>query len=145
GLYHGAFLIVERAVFGRPLDKLTHPALRYVYCLPVVIFGWVVFRADTITHAAAMWSAMLNPFTMSDAAALFISLEGVTPTQIVAFVLGCGIFLAPSRVPLGVKLTAEQNLPARQAVNVAYTAIALIVSGAVALTGAYSPFLYFTF
>jgi alginate O-acetyltransferase complex protein AlgI len=145
GLYHGAFLIVERALCGTPLEKLTSPVLRYVYCLPVVIFGWVVFRADTITHAAAMWSAMLNPFSMSDPAALFAALEGITPTQIVAFILGCGIFLVPSRVPMGAKLMTEQYIPVRQAVNVAYTAVVLLVSGGVALTGSDSPFLYFTF
>jgi hypothetical protein len=34
--------------------------LRYVYCLPVVLFGWVLFRADTLTAALGHWSAMLG-------------------------------------------------------------------------------------
>src|SRR5205085_402937 len=78
GLYHGAFLVLERLAFRSPLDALRGPVWRYLYCLPVVIFGWVVFRADTITHAAQMWGAMLNPLNMSGITTLFASLEGLT-------------------------------------------------------------------
>ena len=145
GLYHGAFLVLERLVFRSPLESMSRGIWRYVYCLPVVIFGWVVFRAETITHAAGMWSAMLNPFKASGVASLLTSLEGITPLHMIAFAVGCGIFLAPGRTALGSRLMEE--FPGRflQTASVAYTCLALAVAGAVALTGSYSPFLYFTF
>jgi alginate O-acetyltransferase complex protein AlgI len=145
GLYHGAFLILERLVFRTPLTAMNHAAWRFVYCLPVVIFGWVVFRAENIGDAATMWAAMLNPLDASSANAVFAALEGLTPVNVAAFVLGCGIFLAPSRLSLGGRLMEQSESGLRQAANVAYTSAALAIAGASALTGSYSPFLYFTF
>jgi alginate O-acetyltransferase complex protein AlgI len=61
GLFHGTFLLIERLGFREPLRALTSPALRYLYALPVVLLGWVVFRADTLTQALRLWEAMLQP------------------------------------------------------------------------------------
>src|SRR4029077_2862253 len=49
GLYHGVFLVLERAFLGKLLERL--PGLvRHAYTLLVVMVGWVFFRADTLTH-----------------------------------------------------------------------------------------------
>ena len=45
GLYHGAFLILERAWLGEKLKKM--PAfVGWGYTLVVVFFGWILFRAE---------------------------------------------------------------------------------------------------
>jgi len=50
GLFHGAFLVLERAGFSELLSRL--PAvLRHVYTLGVVMLAWVFFRANDISHA----------------------------------------------------------------------------------------------
>lgn len=50
GLFHGIFLILERGLFGRLLEKLPRIFQR-IYTLIVVLVGWVFFRCNTITDA----------------------------------------------------------------------------------------------
>jgi alginate O-acetyltransferase complex protein AlgI len=59
GLYHGAFLILERVGLARGLERLPRP-LRHVYAMAVVIFGWVIFRATTLGQAMHFLLAMLG-------------------------------------------------------------------------------------
>ena len=56
GAWHGLFLVLERA----GLLVWPNRIVRHVYLLLVVIFGWVLFRADGIGHAAAYMAAMLG-------------------------------------------------------------------------------------
>ena len=53
GLFHGAFLVLERMKAGRVIESLWSP-VRHVYTLLVVSVGWVLFRADTMPQAAAV-------------------------------------------------------------------------------------------
>lgn len=62
GLYHGAFLVLERTRFDGWLARLPRP-FRHAYALTVVAVGWVFFRADTFAHAAAFLQAMASPST----------------------------------------------------------------------------------
>lgn len=57
GLYHGLFLILERRWLKGTLDRLPR-AIRHVYLLLVVIVGWSVFRAESISEAVALVGAM---------------------------------------------------------------------------------------
>jgi alginate O-acetyltransferase complex protein AlgI len=57
GLFHGAFLVMERAWLLKLLSKLPSP-LRHAYALPVILVGWVLFRAETLTHAVNYLGAM---------------------------------------------------------------------------------------
>jgi len=57
GVYHGLFLVLER-VFrgcGTSLRPLGH-----IYTLLVVMFGWVLFRAETWSQAMVFWTAMIG-------------------------------------------------------------------------------------
>jgi len=57
GLYHGAFLVVERLGLGAALGRAPRP-LRHLYALVVVMVGWVFFRADSLAGAVGMLKAM---------------------------------------------------------------------------------------
>jgi alginate O-acetyltransferase complex protein AlgI len=57
GLYHGAFLAVERLGLARAIGRLPAP-LRHAYLLAVVMLGWVFFRAETLPQAIAFLKAM---------------------------------------------------------------------------------------
>jgi alginate O-acetyltransferase complex protein AlgI len=46
GVFHGAFLIIERLGFSNVLEKSPR-ILRHAYAVLVVMIGWVFFRADT--------------------------------------------------------------------------------------------------
>ena len=48
GLYHGAFIVLERAFYGKWLDR--HKVIGWVYTFTVVNVGWIFFRlTDTMT------------------------------------------------------------------------------------------------
>ncbi|NES83511.1 MAG: MBOAT family protein [Moorea sp. SIO2B7] len=49
GLYHGAFLVVERAGFRKILEK-TIPLVQHLYAMIIVMIGWVFFRVATGPH-----------------------------------------------------------------------------------------------
>ncbi len=57
GLFHGAFLVLERMLWREPATKRLGP-LGHVYTLLVVMVGWVFFRAENLSAAMAHLSAM---------------------------------------------------------------------------------------
>jgi alginate O-acetyltransferase complex protein AlgI len=59
GLFHGTFLVAERLGLANRIMRLW-PPLRHLYLLVVVQVGWVFFRADTLTGAAAFLKAMVG-------------------------------------------------------------------------------------
>jgi alginate O-acetyltransferase complex protein AlgI len=57
GLYHGAFLLLERTSFTRALHRLV-PPFRHLYLLLVVMVGWVFFRSESLTAAGGYLQAL---------------------------------------------------------------------------------------
>lgn len=58
GGWYGIFLIFEFLFlkeFLKSRDKLAH-----IYALLIIVFGWVMFRADTVIYALNYWIAMLG-------------------------------------------------------------------------------------
>jgi len=144
GIYHGFFLILERAALSAPLEKMQAELLRYVYCLPVVIFGWVLFRAGTLEQTGQLWLAMAQPWTLIPLNDLMTQ-AAMTPDTILSLLLGSVIFILPRRASFGSLLSQEPRSPFGKLVNVGYTAVALVSASILILSGNYSPFLYFQF
>jgi alginate O-acetyltransferase complex protein AlgI len=65
GLYHGAFLLIERTRFGDWLERLPRP-LRHIYTLLVVMIGWVLFRTETFAQATSVLASMAGLSTGVD-------------------------------------------------------------------------------
>jgi len=59
GLYHGFFLIVERAGLQSFLAR-RHPLVAHTYAVLVIVCGWVLFATDSLTHAVGFWGAMFG-------------------------------------------------------------------------------------
>ena len=57
GLYHGAFIVLERAGLAWTIKQLPAP-LRHVYLVVVVMIGWVFFRAQSVPAALAFLNAL---------------------------------------------------------------------------------------
>ncbi len=60
GGYYGFFLVFERA-FPRFLPRLNR-LFRHIYVILVVMVGWVLFKADSFTHALSYYKSMLGLF-----------------------------------------------------------------------------------
>lgn len=143
GLYHGLFLALERAGFARLLARLPL-ALRHAYALLVVLFGWVLFRADGIDRAGAYWAAMLGAGTASG--------SSLAPTNEVLFALAIGLVAA---TPLAGRLARLACEPPTDGAGLRAVLVrnawlcgllGVFVLAAVRLaTDAYNPFIYFRF
>jgi alginate O-acetyltransferase complex protein AlgI len=85
GLFHGAFLLLERAWLGERL-KAIPGAVASVYTLMVVMVGWVFFRANDLGHALDVIAAMAGT---QGVAGLPIALRATfSPEVLLAFVAG---------------------------------------------------------
>ena len=59
GLFHGFFLVLERAGLQKFLTRLP-AAIGHLYTLLVVLCGWTLFRAQDLTQAAGFYRAMFG-------------------------------------------------------------------------------------
>ena len=134
GLWHGLFIALERACGWD--ERRIPSALRHVHTLLVVVFGWVLFRADSFGHAGAMMEAMLG-FGAGDARAFG---ELGDPVQYLALVAGI-VFSLPVRAWIRDRLPQ----PAALGLGTLVLGTAFVFAGMRVLAGAYSPFLYFRF
>ena len=59
GLYHGAFLVLERFCLTKALKSTPRP-VRHAYGVLTVMIGWVFFRAVDLTQALSFFDAMFS-------------------------------------------------------------------------------------
>ena len=147
GLFHGAFLTLERAGLGKVLDKLPGFVSR-VYTLLVVTIGWVFFRADGLVNARAYMGRMFD-FKSGGLSVLAANLDHITLISFAA-----GVVLSAPALPFikrrvfGVSEADAAFTPFMEAVNILSCAgcFLLMVMSVVFLTGSdFNPFLYFRF
>ena len=151
GLYHGAFLVLERTRFGEWVDALPRP-LRHGYTLLVVMVGWVLFRAETFGQAANFLANMVG---VSSGVDLNQKVARYWNSELMWSLIGGAVFAMPAwswardfarraheRIP-----AAWQ--PATQAFGLGlelFLVVALLlISGSWLAGGTYNPFIYFRF
>ncbi len=151
GLFHGAFLVLERSRMGRLVESLWAPA-RHLYTLVVVAVGWVLFRAETVPNALTFLRAMAG---MGRGTGLVYHTGLYLDSQLVLALLAGVIGSAPL-LPLlarvrGRVLTASDGFVASTLrLGVAFAEVVtlsvLLLSSAMLLAaGTYNPFIYFRF
>ena len=141
GAAHGCFLVLERAGFGRTLERV-HPIFRHAYVLLAVMATWVLFRADTLGAAVHYLGAMIG-FGVSSPAVpplhRFLGLDVVL--AVVAGIVASG--------PAGDRLLTYLGSILRFGeIRLGQLAGLVVLFGLVALSlagGAYNPFIYFRF
>ena len=149
GLYHGVFLILERGAFGKVLGKLPR-AVKWIYTTAVVLFGWVLFRSESMAQAASYIKRMLD-FRGGGFQSVLANLNVIT---IAAVALGI-VFSAPVLPALKRKVFGENGLAAGEGLTPIQSAagwgtavfcLCLLLASILFLTGsAFNPFLYFRF
>jgi alginate O-acetyltransferase complex protein AlgI len=148
GLYHGAFLVLERAFFTeRRRERGGLLGLAYTWL--VVMVGWVFFRADTLARALAHLQAMAglgHGDLRAYHAGLF--LDPLVATAIVAGVVGSAPWMG------AIARWRERRAAIRGADPLetvfAFAGAALVLallyaSSLVLAAGTYDPFIYFRF
>lgn len=59
GIYFGIFIMLERAFFGKILNKIPK-LLQHMYLLLIVVFGWVLFSQPSLTEALEYMKIMVG-------------------------------------------------------------------------------------
>lgn len=142
GVYHGLFIVSDRLFWGRVSEKLPK-ALSVAITFFVVLFGWVLFRADSLasatTYIATMVGLRLPTEQLTRPAADLIDNRAM-------FIMGLAAvlcFIPRIKIePIGV------TLPASSKGLVAYGVTALLLlllSTAFLAARGFTPFLYFRF
>lgn len=135
GLLYAAFLLLEKAVPG--LQKLPDP-LRWGYTMLVVVLGFVLFNAESLTQAGQDFAALFG----------FAGLPAVTAETVyygksyaVLFLIG---ILGATPVP---KLVAQKLREGKngEVLELVMCIGLLAVCTAYLVDGSFSPFLYFRF
>ena len=143
GAYHGALLILERAGWGERLHRLPE-WLQHLSTLLLVALGWVLFRAETLTHAGVYLAALVGAGANDGP---FETLSLLTPGVALALTAGF-IGSAPTLTQLASR--GRQSLGSRSgtvlgwAGNAAVLAL-LLLSVLQVASGTYNPFIYFRF
>jgi alginate O-acetyltransferase complex protein AlgI len=152
GLYHGAFLVLERMGLGRILEGLPS-LLRRGYLLLTVTVGWVFFRAETFTGAVALLRAMAG---LGDGTAVEYTPAVYLANDVVLALAAGAIFSAPV-LPwlqrLRIRVLAGVCRPGLvrvldagfAAASVAGLAVLLLASEMQLAGGTANPFIYFRF
>ena len=137
GMWHGFFIVIEKII---PIEKILYcRLLQMVYTMLVVICGWVLFRAETLTQALAYWHKMFIP-----AKTEIITSFGGREFQL-AFVLAmlsCGIVSVLYRKFSDCFKVGDSILTIIKpicCIGILYLSIILLASNT------YNPFIYFRF
>lgn len=150
GLYHGAFLALERTRWAGWLSRTPRP-VQHAYALLVAMGGWVLFRSPDFHHALAYFAALAGLGGSADMwpAGQFVSRDVLI--ALVAGVVGAVPFLdwaiawaqrLPARMPRPVALALGVAGPLAAVVGL----LAVLVASAVLLAAqTHNPFIYFRF
>ena len=150
GLFHGFFMVVERLGFEKILEKTWKPVAN-IYTMLVVMFAWVLFRADTLSYAIDYWKAMFDFQLTEEQQSLFVSY--INPEFISAIVIALlgsfGVFRHMGEL-IENALTANSNRV--KIFSYSFHTISFIFYIAVFLlcsmyltAGTYNPFIYYRF
>lgn len=136
GLFHAFFMILERFNNKNAYYNFLPKILQILCTQVIVIFGWVLFRADTIASAMNMWKSMLGFNTVSIADPL-LSAQIFTPFNVVFMAIAFLFAFSPLRA-------FEWNQK-QSPLRLAGVLTLFVFSCLVLFTQSYNPFLYFQF
>ena len=135
GIWHGVFSLLEstNVIQAKKLEK--SKVLGHIYTLLVVILGFAMFRADSVTQGFSLIGTMFTGFSFADAGT--VALHSLVTFEVVAMML-LGIVLS---MPVREKLVAKMAKYWEPLVSVA--ALVLFVLCIVKLAaGDFAPSIY---
>ena len=134
GVYHGIGLVAERCGFRKVVDRMPK-ALGNAYVLLFVVVGWVLFRSPDMGYA---WSYICNMFGGATAAftSFNASIDFLSLDKLLLLLIGC-----VAAYPVFDAVARRTPEAARLVCGMAFFVVVYVL----AMTSAYSPFIYFRF
>lgn len=141
GLYHGVFLVLERIGGLRRLPVERFALVRRIATLLIVLFGWVLFRAESLPAALNYWRAMVVPLDLPLAFDLYSVLHYRNITFMILALIG---LVGAARLPRPTDLFGIRS-PIRTLAGWVLLGVALPYCAAILMDGTSHPFIYFRF
>lgn len=135
GAWHGGWLAVERMLGAKSGASVWPRMLAWPVTMSIVIFGWVIFRAESLTEAWAIYCGM---FGLNGWAISLDQIWQIQSTELFTLTIGGLLSIYGPRLS-----AAFSGLP-RQ-LSLAFTGLLFVVASSAMIAQSYSPFLYFQF
>lgn len=141
GLYHGVFLIIERATGLRNVSTVRYSGVRRLVTVLIVMVGWVLFRSEDVAGAIAFLSAMFCPKDLPLSYELSLALNY---RNILFLLAGMTAFFLPGK-PSAKNLLAGKNKVVLVAASLVMILLVLPYCAALITGGWMNPFIYYRF
>lgn len=144
GFFHGIVLIIERVLKKKNISLEGIPSLlRRVVTLLIVIIGWVIFRADTMSYA---WGYLKAMFGVVDAGFkpynIFHYLDWRLVCAYVVAMIASTNVLPWMKIKLSLSTDWRDDMPGASYI---VTLVMFLVCIVFIMNQGYSPFIYFRF
>ncbi len=141
GLYYGILLLIEKYILADVIEKIP-TAVRHIYCLALVMIGWVFFFSPTLGSAVDYLKLMVGAegHGFIDKQGLYILMTN--GWMWVMLVLGSTPAVHDFYEGF---IYSKGQAKMKAAVNCAIYAILFLLCVAYLVTESYNPFLYFRF
>ena len=146
GLFHGAFLVLERVVRGSARERAGW--IGWPYTFVVVVSGWVLFNASSLEHALAFLRAMYG-LGSRDGLAVH---AGLYLDPLLVFVLAAAALGSTPWLPALARWRAARLARGEDGLDrglelaaLALPVLLLALSAARLSAGTFNPFIYFRF
>ena len=143
GLYYFIFLMIEKFILKDILEK-TPNIIRHIYALLIILFGWVLFRCESLSECISYIHTMLSfNITEIGISELVVYIE----TYFVYFILGI-LFSMPTYYKLVEKVESLKEGNLKTTLNTMHYAgliIIFIITIMFLAYSSYNPFIYFRF
>ena len=141
GLYHGVFLMIERATRLRNISPQKYTSLRRAVTLLIVMVGWVLFRSENISQATDFLAVMVTPINRP----VPYELSLVLNYRNVMFMIAAAVsFFLPGRFSL-TACAMTYKRPVLVIAGLIAILVLLPYSAALITGGATTPFIYYRF
>ncbi|MCP4821259.1 MAG: MBOAT family protein [Shimia sp.] len=139
GIWHGGLMAIERALGSKNRATVWPRAIAWPLTMVFVLIGWVMFRAESVTHAFGMYQGMagFNMIALSPEVSLLLR-----PTEVICLTIGMIFAVAPAYV--APRITLSPTLVWQRLRSPAVAALFVMCSVLIQARGE-APFLYFQF
>jgi alginate O-acetyltransferase complex protein AlgI len=141
GIYHGAFLVIERITGMREVSHEKYKILRRIITLLIVIIGWVLFRSEDIAQAIGFLGAM---FTLTDLPMSYELSLSLNYRNLLTLMAALPVFFLPGDFSL-IKILINKKDPVPLLAGTLMILLVLPYCAALIVGGASNPFIYYRF
>ena len=139
GLYYGIFLIIEKYLLKKVLDK-TPAFIKHIYTLIIIIIGWTIFYNTNLTDLLNTFKSLIGYYGLGNIK-VFVYTESLTVVNIIAVIFGL-LLSTPVFKLINDKLGKNKLYITIKDIVLILLFILCIVY---LISGSYNPFIYFRF